>query len=230
MNRLLCVLLVFSFAGTGLNPANAAEEIVHSVKFPQGDAAWSISFQTASSTGNAESPTPAASPSGSPPPRQVKKIDIVRKGQLRRDTLSWSDGSFTEYWWPEKSHLVLLQDEVGGRIRATKVGTMGDQRFDAVTFAWVGKMTFKGMKPFDGKPCRYYEIEVPVIDDEKETLHAWIDGESLKPVAWSKGGYTAIFSFGLPLPAEPLVMPEKFRKELSRIGAFFAPSKKYGTR
>jgi len=220
MIRLFFVLLVV-FSTFNMAVCEA-DEIVHTMNFPKGDAAWAITLNLISK------PVPKGKTEPSRDGgiyRQIKKIDFVRKGNLRRDTILWSDGSVTEHWWPGDGGLALVQDDPKGVVTAAKTIHMEDQRYDASSFAWVGKSTYMGMQPLNGKKCRYYRVEVPIIDEEKEFVYAWIDNETSRPVAWSKGGHTALFTFDLPIPVEPLVIPENFNKEFKRINAFFAPPK-----
>lgn len=226
MNKILryLVAIVLALAGPGLAQVRGAEEIVHTVDFPKGDAAWSVSFEVASQSQLPKKPSQSlkTSPEAKPPPPQRKRIDIVRKGDLRHDIVSWSDKSVTEYWWTKGPlPFVLFEEKAKERVSIMKAGNMGDYRFDVSLFAWVGKQTFMEMESYKEKKCRYYEIEVPLPDDTIEVRQAWIDNETSRPVAYSNSGIRIIFSFDAPLPSEPLVMPGKFQDELKRIQAFF---------
>lgn len=213
-------LLILTFVTVGVNSIRAAEEIVHTVNFPKGDAAWTVDFKVEKAAPTPK-PTPAITEkSPPPPPRQKKKVEIVRQGNLRHDIVTWSDGSTTEFWWIQKAGLIVYQDVPDGRINILKTGNLPDQLNDGSLFTWVNAGTFVDKRQFQGKKCRYYETEITLPTLEKLTLRAWIDNETQKPAAWSNSGILSLFTFDNPLPAEPLVLPDKFQKVAERILSF----------
>lgn len=215
MNKMLFGFFVVIVLGLDVASANAPAEISHSVDFPKGDAAWSVKFERISSkktSSRARSNT------------RIAKTEIVRMGDLRRDTVILSDGTQAEYWWTQEPPFVF-QEEANKRVSIKKPGAMGDQRLDASIFEWVDEKTFVKMESYKGRKCRFYKMEVPLIDDEKQTFRAWIDEETLRPLAWSNGDIVAVFSFHTSLPSEPLILPAEFQKEIDRLGAFFGPAK-----
>ncbi len=221
MNKILKSLLILSLS-LHITPLKGEEEIVHSVNFPEGNAAWSVAFEnTAANT--------TKSPAGSTPAiREIKKLDAVRTGNLRRDTVFWNKGGNTEYWILTTPSLAIFETEPNGPIRSMKGSYLGFRQLDNSTFSWVSKGTYKGMKPFKGEKCRFYETQIEIAEGENQTVYAWINDATLKPMAWSNGQLTATFSFDLPLPKEPLVLPARFTAELERALAFEAPPKKVG--
>lgn len=219
MNKIFFGFLTVAVLGLEGKPANAAAEISHAVDFPKGDAAWSVKLENGR-TSSKKMSRAAASES-----RTMKNVEIVRISSLRRDTVLWSDGSTTEYWWPQNPPVVLFQEKTNGRMNIKKAGNMGEQRFDESNFEWVDGKTFVKMGSYKGRKCRFYKMEVPFIDDEKQTFRAWIDEETLRPLAWSNGDIVAVFSFHTSLPSEPLILPAEFQKEIDRLGAFFGPAK-----
>lgn len=231
MNNLTSRFLIVALIGVGSYRALAQtnsvpEKIVHTLKFPQGDAAWTVTF-----TADPKSLPTAPAKTGSPAPsfRWIKKVDIVRMGNLRRDKITWSIGPATECWWSQKPPLMLFQDAPDGSVHVRKAGNVGKRRYDASLFEWVNPTTFVGIKTFMGKECRCYETEVS-IEGDKMRLRAWIDNETSRPVAHSAGDSNTLFSFDVPFPAEPLVLPAKFEQELTRVAAFLLPPKKPGER
>jgi len=228
MNKLaLCFL---TFVTMGGNSMRAAEEIVHTVDFPKGDAAWTVDFKVEK---NAATPKPSPSiteNSSPPPPRQRKKVEIVRQGNLRNDIVTWSDGSTTDYWWSGKSGFILYQDAPDGRINILKTGNLPDQCYDSSLFTWVSAGAFVDMRHFQGKKCRYYETEIILPSEEILTLRAWIDNETQKPTAWSDSGILSLFTFERPMPLEPLVLPDRFQIVMERVLSFSFFQKKSGAR
>lgn len=221
---------MFTLASLTFGFAGAEEPIVHTVDFPKGDAAWGVLFQVDPAAATPKSAPGLPDAEAVPLPRQRKKMDIVRQGQLRHDLVTWSNSSVTEYWWSDKAGFVVYQDLPDGRINTLKTGNLQDQRYDNSLFDWVKAGTFMDLRTFHGKKCRYYETEIILPDEEKQTLRAWIDNESQKPVAWTNSGILSIFSFDVPMPVQPLVMPEKFQKAIDRLMAYSVFRRKPETR
>ncbi len=213
MNKMACFLVL------GLFPALLrADEISHQVLFPQGDLAWSVTFQN----------DPAAAPPPGAPaaPRKFVRIDIVRQGDIRRDVAVLSDGGTDEMWWIETKPAWALVDH-GGGVAVMSAVAFGDVRFDAPSFAWVGAKTYVGKKSFDGVTCQYYQ-EAEQDGRGTYTLRAWIDPATRLPVALDNGSSTVEFTFQKDAESPPLEMPEKFRQKYQAIQAFYTPPHKPG--
>ncbi len=222
--------MALALAGWSLGQLRAAEEIVHTVLFPKGDAAWTVAFQAEKSAATPR-PTPsipAASPT--PPPRLKQKIDIVRQGSLRHDIVHWSNGGSTELWWTEQTGFVLYQNTPYERVNILKTGNLKDERFDESLFTWVAAGTFVDMVSFQGAKCRHYKTEIASPSGEKQEYRIWIDNETQKPKAWSDSRMLVSFTFDNPMPAEPLILPEKFQKAIERVQSFSVFSKKNTTK
>ena len=108
-----------------------------------------------------------------------------------------------------------------GEILVMKTSNMNDSRFDDTFFTWISAGTFKGMQTFQDKKCRYYEMEITLPSGDKTLRRGWIDNKTARPVGWTEGAVLSIFSFDVPLPPEPLVLPDRFKKELARMQSFF---------
>jgi hypothetical protein len=201
---------------------HAQEPPAHQAKFPKGDAAWEVKVEK--TKGN----LPEASPAQGG--RQVSAISIVRMGNLRRDTTTWSDGTSTQTWWLAEPPLALLQGRNPGNIRALKVSQLGPRRFDESTFEWISAQNYKGEETIEGRKVKVYQLERPLDDGDVAILTAKLDAETGEPVVWSEGAKTVTFKFGQPLPGEPLVLPEDFRKALTRCEAYYAPAERRGKR
>ena len=211
----------------------------HRIDFPAGDAAWSVRAGKADAKPGdltAPQPEPPAANSANPQDpaadqdqvREVRQIDIVRKGGLRRDQVRWTDGTMTEYWWSASSPIVVFQTKASEKVRAMKASQMGTRRFDDTLFSWVNATTFRRPEGYRGKKCLYYNYEMPLVDGETLTIHAWIDAKTHRPWAWSDGTTVALFQFDLPVPEEPLSIPPDFAQTLQRYEAFYAPPKRLG--
>jgi len=99
---------------------------------------------------------------------------------------------------------------------------------DESDFSFVSASTFVGKHAFHGKTCRCYEHKVEIAEGEKQTIRAWIDDKTSRPVGWSDGVETSLYSFDLPVPKEPLVLPPEFEKEVARYRAYYAPPRRAG--
>ena len=205
------LLALFCLGSRGL----AQEQVVHTVHFPQGDAAWSVSFELDDLPGHLPLPKVKTSE------RQRTKIDVVRKGNLRHDLVTWSDGTTTEYWWSGNPAFVLHQEGNDGRIIVDKTGNMNDSRMDETFFTWISPEHYVGLENFKDKRCRYYEMTFELPSGDKATRRGWIENKTSIPVGWSETGILSIFSFDAPLPSDPLVMPSNFKTALDRMQSFF---------
>lgn len=215
----LLVALVFVGCSAG-SLHSQSEPIVHTVVFPTGNAIWSLSFVPPSI---APPPSPQEAAEGKGPLR-VKKIDIVRVGPLRHDTLSWSDGTFTHRWWLLPRSLVAFQPTAQSPVIVWKSDKLDDQRYDNTSFAWVGEKTFSKIVSLAGKKCRYYETEVPIENfEETRPLQAWIEDATGVPVAFGNTGEIGMIQFGNAETLAPLTMPNNFKAKLDSVEAFYKP-------
>ena len=224
MNRFVLLLTGIAACSPPLSWC-VAQEVRHEVAFPKGDAAWSVAFENTA----APTPTPAAGVPPATPPKKPVKVDIVRQGNLRRDTVVCSDGTTTQIWWCENPPVAMFDNGPKDHVSSMRASSMAQVRYDASSFEWVGAKSFAGMKPYKGKPGQYYEMEV--IDDNdgektKRTLRAWIDPETHKPLALDNGFNKVAFLFRDDIPVEPLQMPANFLEKYRRLEAFFAPPRR----
>jgi hypothetical protein len=187
------------------------------VDFPTGDAVWTIRFIKAGEEDKQDVKKAEVNAK-----REIDQIKVIRSGKLRQDTVEWSDGEQTEYWWSSKAPIVVFQTEVNGPIRTMKSSMMGIRRFDESVFSWVGPSSFIDMREFQKLECWYFETKVLAFEGEYQTYHAWVDPETCRPVAWSNGQQTAQFTFE-GTPSGSLTMPGKFMKKLERYEAYAAP-------
>lgn len=180
------------------------------VVFPDGDATWSVTFERVKS--DALPKTAAAEQ-----PAEINKIDVVRKGNLRRDTIKWSDGNSTQYWWIQIPPVVLYENKKDGTIESAKAGYVKDRLLDASSFAWVNPSTFVDERPFRKIPCKYYEMQVVDRTEDPKMFRAWIDAKTGKPVALRTGIDDMVFEFDTGDLSSPLVIPPKFEDLLKKI-------------
>jgi hypothetical protein len=200
-------------------PAPASAQAGAPVRFPGGNAAWTVEVTYR------EPPTEAA---------QLRKVEVVRGGRYQRSRYHWSDGNTTETWslWAAGLHAV----EKGSR-GTVYVIPAGDwfqtshmlELFDASSFAWVRRDLFKQEAEYRGRHCLRYEGLVqkgllPEVTNRTDLpvpeirCSAWIDQETLRPVALVEPERTALFSFREG-PAEEPVPPQRFLDALHRYQA-----------
>lgn len=189
--------------------------VSHVVNFPRGAAAWEVAFEK-----------PSKPPEGDNSPPAAEKIEIVRRDNLRRDTVHWTDGTVREQWWCENPP-VLVFESPNGSVSAMKGAYAAERRYDESSFTWVNAKAFMGMEVVRGKKCSYYEKEFSDAGEASIKLkwRAWIDPETQRPVAYNNGFSTVFFTFSEAIP-EKLEVPGKFEKKLRRYQAFYAPAQK----
>ena len=206
------------------SPVVAQDVIVHQVDFPQGDATWSVAAQ------GQETVPPPPNASASPAPKALKKfvgMDIVCQGKLRRDTITWSDGSTDQMWWIR--NLPYVMTEKGGQVGCTKASDLWQVRFDASSFEWVSAKTYLGKKSYQGSDCQYYEMKIVDPDGGPTRIfRAWVDHSSHLPLAFDNGFITVSFTFPKGGPIAPLQMPANFQEMYARLLDFYAHVKQPG--
>lgn len=227
MSKGVCVLISFVICILCAVPECLADEIDHSVDFPKGDAAWSVVFKVNGPAVGTQVPGAASSKMF----KNRTRTDIIRQGDIRRDTISFSDGSSTQLWWSENPPVAVSEDTPNGHVTGMRAFYMAPFRFDASSFEWVSEKTFLGMKALNGKACQYYEMEV--TDDSggelsKRLLKAWIDHQTLKPVALDDGYSFVFFLFSDGPPSQPLNVPPNVRRKLKQYQDFYAAPKRSG--
>ena len=214
MNKLLFPTLLFAAL-----PIFAQELVLHAVKFPTDDAAWTVEIEKNAIPSDSDLATDE---------EEVRSIEVVVKKGLRRDVVRWTGGGTTQYWWAKAPAVVLFQPKPSKPVLSILPSQLGTRRLDASNFAWVNASTYRKEIKIEGKPAREYFVELPLYDGKK-SYTAVIDSETGRPLTWSDGTIMARFSFREP-PDEPLVMPENFRAALKRIAEIEAPAKPLGKR
>lgn len=218
MNKLALALTGAAACLVLVSKALAQDAIVHTVAFPQGDATWSVKAQSQ------ESPT-SQSPEGAQPSAQKARVflgsEIVRQGKLRRDVITWADGTTAEMWWVANLPYVLA--ERNGRVDVIKAADIGQASFDESCFTWVSAKTYLGKKSYQGKDSQYYEtLLINPATDTRVTLRAWIDPVTHQPLALFNGYTEVEFAFPKPAPIPPLQMPPNFQQVYTRLQDFYA--------
>lgn len=195
------------------------ETIVHTVDFPKKDASWTVEIKNLRGT---------AATADAPEEKKVTSVEVAQKGSWRRDTVRWTDGSTTAYWWAKSPEIVLFEPRQGADILSILPSQLGSRRFDASNFDWVGATTYRGDRKVKGESYREYLLEVP-FEDGIRRYTVLVDPKTGAPFSWSDDTIIATFSFGPP-PDEKLELPTKFREAFRKIAQIEAPAKPLGKR
>lgn len=200
------------------------------VKFPAGDAAWTVDVAYSDSTQNVAAPS-----------IRIKKVEVIKKNDVRQNRMTWSDGHVTETWQLDSLGLQVFEYPTNHAVYvvSSNDSTMMSiipQKFDQTLFDWLDASALKGPETYQGRNCLHYEamvavkLNAPGSTTPNKTLppvkyNAWIEVGTLLPVAFDNSASLNIFSFQ-NAPAEPLEMPEKFQAELKRYQTALAPFKR----
>jgi hypothetical protein len=214
----------------GLLAAARADELV---KFPTGDAAWTVDVTYTAAPAGTPIPTPR--PGASPAvvateANKPKKIEVTQIRGVAKVHITWLHGPPTERWALPTLSIVLEDDPRNDSVFPVKSGSRGEKitEFDLAygppAFTWLDPKDLVGDGPINylGKKCFHYEGSVlsPAMMGPSKPLKrmAWIDSATLLPVALGTDTSLSVFTFGSS-PSGPLVLPPKFQAELDRYKA-----------
>ncbi len=124
-------------------------------------------------------------------------IDTLKTGDTKRITLTFRDGTAQQIH--QVRGYILTTAAEGPQI---STATPGAPPYPFYTTAFlfvenIGPSTFKGVASIQGKECFYYRTG---------TTEAWIDIDSMLPIASKAEGIIAHFQF-LPPPTTPIALP-----------------------
>jgi hypothetical protein len=197
------------------------------VVIPAGDLACSVVI-----TNHAGSPPPDGT-NPAPPPAKTSTVrpmmtaaTIVRVGRMQQDTFTWSNGTTSESWTLLDTGLTLLEDPTGPAksiyelprgSAVRKVLSPPVLALDAASLDWINSSHLTGKTAHDGKPAIHYQaIEAlyNFVPPKSVLYQAWIDPKTLAPLAFDDGDRLYELTFSAP-PAQPLVLPDRFKKDLN---------------
>jgi len=201
------------------------------VKFPAGNASWTVEVEELSDdeAKPKKQPAPGQPPAGEA--NKVRRVQVDRQDKYRRDTVFWTKGGSTEYWWLTGSNMVFFQTTSGGPIRIIRAPLLGMRQMDESIFSWVSLKNYRGQKDLKGKPYDFYEEKQTEEGSDgstiTQTVRAWVDPETRRPVAWSDGNYRLNFEFADEGATPPLRVPPAFRQRIDYYEAYARkPTKK----
>jgi hypothetical protein len=203
------------------------------VQFPKGPAEWTVAIVPGYSNGHPPYPAPSTSPE-----LQIKKIDITKVDGVSRALLTWGDGRTTERWGYDQYHFMILTETYNGQ--PTFASDLDIQPggayyvgFDASSFAWLEPKCLKDTVVYQHKKCYHYQGTVPiqvfkfsntnrVVAGIDLFCEAWIDQDTLLPVALYDGSMLGVFTFHDP-PTTPVTPPPKVQAALQHFIAAATP-------
>lgn len=200
MNKWLACFLMGWMAG-GISGAFSAD----SGFFPSGDAAWTVDIERMKQPGN--KPDPVV-------PYPVK-YDIQKKGDVRLDRITFSNGQTTERWWSVGASTFLWEKGLNGNayFYSPNENTAATS-FDAAMFRWLNGKKPLGEEKWKGKTCLVFSGEAQE-EHRKAARKAWIDKETGRVMGLQASGLTYVFTFHDEVP-ERLEPPPTLLKRADR--------------
>lgn len=173
MNKWLAVLCVFPIFGI----VSVASDV-----FPAGDVAWTVEIEKDRESGGLAVPYPV-------------RFEIQKKGNFRRDQITYSNGQMAERWWYVASGTFLLEKGLNGQeyFYSPNENTAATS-FDASMFRWLDGKNPMGEEKWKGKECLVFSGEIQT-DEVKTSRKAWIDKETGRVVGLQASGQTYVFTF-----------------------------------
>lgn len=225
MNR-MC--LVFLAVGTFVQDTAFADDLV---RFPTGNAAWTVDITYRNSSAASPSPEKDAIPAQKPlhpVAPKATRIEVVQVNNIKRVRITWNNGKTSDRWTVPSLPVTFEENPGASGITPVEERSLGekfrklDLPFDLSAFTWL-KPEFLQEKSvhYHGKSCFHFVgfIILPkILDNGPEIapvkVQAWIDSETLLPVARQTETSLCIFTFQEQPPGEPLVLPPKFKKKI----------------
>lgn len=224
MNRMRLLFLIFAWLAPGAAFCGGL------VQFPEGNAAWTVEISHRGSSPQAPEATPSPG-NGKKPSRAPKavKIEVTRVDRLQRVRVTWDNGKTSDRWTVPNLPVIFEENPGAGSVTPVERGGLAgafdklNLPFDASAFSWLKPEFLLRKEPvsYRGRPCFEYEGTIPlprVLDNGPQPApiraRAWIDSETLLPVARQTENSLCIFTFQAEPPAGPLTLPPKFRKKI----------------
>ena len=228
MPALRTSLLAFA-AALSLHAASAENLI----QFPAGAAAWTVDI-VPYSTGR---PPAALTPTG--PDFDIQRIDITQIDGITRSNILWGNGKTSVRWSFGQNGMMILTETYNGEptllagadIRFGGQFTVG---FDASCFTWLKPDLLTGKVLFQKKKCLHYEGTIMVHRSESVAygttngsevpyhVEAWIEEETLLPVAFYDGNKLGVYTFREP-PTGSFNLPPAIKKAIDHYVAASRP-------
>ena len=205
-------------------------------QFPKGPAAWTVDIVPWSGG----EPTPSTLPPG--PSFEVKKIEVTSGTDgVTRSVVTFKDGKSVERWGFDRYRFMILTETYNGMPtfmsgEDNQLGAPFFVGFDAASFSWIKDELLKDNPTYLGKKCLHYQGVVNIQrtvwggGGHKSLVivpyhcEAWIEKDTLLPVAEYDGTKLGVFTFSDP-PTVPLNPPERVKYALDHFIAAARPLK-----
>lgn len=190
------------------------------VQFPSGDAAWTveISYKDSQPGWSNDAATVNDGPASAGPPF-MQKVEIARAGDRLRYQITWTTRRKSEAWL--FSNVTLMEDVYSNEVLTFdgELGLRAIRKLDRTLFNWTDNR-YPELVDYKGKKCFYYRDPNTSGGPTGEThgtesTQAWIDADTLRPVAFEDDQATYSFTFHSSPPG-PLSLPAKFQREYER--------------
>lgn len=200
------------------------------VRMPEGRACWEISVEPAN-------PLAAAADAPAVPGiRKIKKVEVAQDENFRRDQVTFSDGSQTEYW-RIKGFWVI--PDTHGDLRTTPASGWSDfyQDWRAFNGDQLQSLSLDGpSKPGEikGITCQVFESfsifnprssRLPKETPAKAKTLLWLDPASRYPIAVREGNRLYAFKFKEDAEQPVLTPPEIYLKAQEEHAKLVPPPK-----
>ncbi len=155
----------------------------------------------------------------------VKSDTITQTGNLRRDVLTWSDGTTSEAWTMVSTGFTMLEKAAGttkGIYKMPKKSSMRALLFptildmDTASLTWLNPSSFvdkNGLKGRNGSHYQSHGFLYNFVPAKSVAIQAWVDAKSFIPFAFDDGQCLYELTFTSP-PTEPLVLPDRFKEDM----------------
>jgi len=137
----------------------------------------------------------------------IKEIDTVVSGTLRKDRQLFADGTNTEIWRSGPYRLIVYSSDPSYILAAIPSPNGFEDATDFKELDWINGQAFQGEQVYQGKKCFFYKAG---------TQSAWIDESSLLPLYFESDIVQATYSC-TPFENGPLQLPDKFEKRLQEL-------------
>lgn len=191
------------------------------VRFPEGNKSWTVAIRYAN-TSQTEASSPAQPEAGGSAPQAVR-AECASFDGAERYRITWSDKQTTEVW--KQQGMTLIKDPATGRIgwaSGTIVPGLIDN-LDASLFSWITEAGPGTETTYEKRQCLLYQKNASLGNsgiyanaEDLRPREAWIDPETLRPIAYHNGLATFVFTYG-QAPTGPLNMPDDFARLYARI-------------
>ncbi len=207
------------------------------------DITWTMTV--ASASGSSHSPGVASPNTGNAGPLQLRQRQVAQKGELRRQTETWSDGTVTESWVIDGKTLLGLPGNRGIHLidpSRDRLSAADANRFDFLNITWLSTDTFLRKEVSQGHTCYLFQKQIPPAppspaqkSDAYELAmmqrvpgQAWIDATTKAMVAYNDGTNLYTFAFGPPPgdltpPSAYSAMIKKYEENMNPLHIPVAP-------